>query len=172
MQDVLVPVDTDPLTGAPILGPVAVSPVLSTAEAALATRPVEGGCVGLAGLVSVRRLKEQLALGRSLEFVVELIGLWREDADRAMHQLCESVRNCDVDQTRRHLHALEGGASELGANGLIESCQRLRASVLNDDCARWNEAMTYLQRTYQSTCAVFDGLTCVARTCELDPEVR
>jgi two-component system sensor histidine kinase RpfC len=152
--------------------PISGATFLSTIQSAFAKRPFKGSPVRLPGLVSVSRLKEQLALDRSLEFVVELVDLWREDADRSMHQLCESVRNCDVDQTRRHLHALEGGASELGANGLIESCQRLRASVLNDDCARWNEAMTHLQRTYQSTCAVFDGLTSVAKTCELDPEVR
>ena len=142
--------------------PISARTFLRTIEATLSSKRADKLPARPQGLVSIDRLKEQLALGKSLDFVLELVELWREDAERTVTELDQAVCNHDAEQARRHLHILEGGASELGARGLIESCQRLRALVREADVPHWREAMNHLHRTYQSTCAVFDGLTSVA----------
>ena len=142
--------------------PISARTFLSTIEATLSAKSACEVPARPPGLVCIDRLKEQLALGKSLDFVLELVELWREDAERTVTELEQAVRNHDAVQARRHLHVLEGGASELGARGLIESCQRLRDLVREADVPHWREAMNQLNRTYQSTCAVFDGLTSVA----------
>lgn len=148
--------------------PISARTFLSTIEATLSTKRAHEVPARPPGLVCIDRLKEQLALGKGLDFVLELVELWREDADKTLTELDHAVRNHDAVQARRHLHVLEGGASELGARGLIESCQRLRDLVRDADVLHWREAMNHLYRTYQSTCAVFDGLTSVA-TSQLKP---
>jgi two-component system sensor histidine kinase RpfC len=152
--------------------PISANSFLSTIEAVLCAKPNHGACARPRGLINIDRLKEQLALGQDLGFVLELVDLWREDADRTVDHLEHAVRNRDVAEARRHLHVLEGGASELGARGLIESCRTLRALVRHADVRDWLEgldAMNHVRRTYQSTCAVFDGLTSVAK-CQLTPD--
>ena len=146
--------------------PISARAFLTTIEATLAAKgPLKARP---SGLVSIDRLKEQLALGKSLDFVLELVDLWREDADRTVMELKQAVQTQNALEARRHLHVLEGGASELGAHGLIESCRRLRDLVRQPEVPNWYDAMDSLWRTYQRTCAVFDGLAAVA-THELEP---
>ncbi|MGE3780006.1 MAG: ATP-binding protein, partial [Pirellulaceae bacterium] len=140
--------------------PISARTFLTTIEATLTAKgPLNARP---SGLVSIDRLKEQLALGKSLDFVVELVDLWREDADRTVVELGQAVQTQNAVEARRHLHVLEGGASELGAHGLIESCRRLRDLVRQSEVPDWYEAMDSLSRTYQRTCAVFEGLAAVA----------
>ena len=140
--------------------PISARTFLTTIEATLAAKgPLNARP---SSLVSIDRLKEQLALGKSLDFVVELFDLWREDADRTVVELRQAVQTQNAVEARRHLHVLEGGASELGAYGLIESCRRLRSLVRQSEVPHWYEAMDSLSRTYQRTCAVFEGLAAVA----------
>lgn len=143
--------------------PISARTFLSTIEAALSTNGPYIPVHRAHGFVSTERLKEQLALGKNLDFVLELVDLWREDADKTVAELELAIRNQDPAQARKHLHLLEGGASELGARVLIESCQRLRTLVLNAAAHEWHEAMEHLRRSYDSTCEVFDGLTFVAK---------
>lgn len=146
--------------------PISARTFLATIEATLAAKgPLSARP---SGLVSIDRLKEQLALGKSLDFVLELVDLWREDADRTVVELEQAVQTQNAVEARRHLHVLEGGASELGAHGLIESCRRLRDLVRQSDVPSWHEAMDSVRRAYQRTCAVFDGLAAVA-THEFEP---
>lgn len=140
--------------------PISARTFLATIEATLSEKgPLNARP---SGLVSIDRLKEQLALGKSLDFVLELVDLWREDADRTVVELEQAVQTQNAVEARRHLHVLEGGASELGAHGLIESCRRLRDLVRKSEVPAWTGAMDSLRRTYQRTCAVFDGLAAVA----------
>lgn len=113
-------------------------------------------------LVSTARLKEQLALGKELAFVLELVDLWREDADKTLPELEQAINNRDAAQARKHLHVLEGGASELGACALIESCRQLRTLVCDAAAYEWHDAMDQLRGTYERTCKVFDGLASLA----------
>jgi two-component system sensor histidine kinase RpfC len=142
--------------------PIRAPALLRTIESTLERRPASKHSGLPSGFVSVGRLREQLTLGKGLDFVLELIALWREGADSALADLDEAVRQEDRAQVRKQLHLLEGGASEIGAQGFIESCQRLRSLVRDGETDRWAEAMAHIRGTYESTCLLFDALSALA----------
>jgi two-component system sensor histidine kinase RpfC len=146
--------------------PISAQTFLATIESALTARP-RPAKARPSGIVCIARLKEQMALGKSLDFVVELYDLWRTDADRTVAGLDEAVRDGNGTSVRRHLHLLEGGASELGARDLIASCQRFRRLVRDSDAGTWHGAMEELQHAYEHTCSVFEALHSVAKDDEL-----
>jgi len=145
--------------------PISARALLATIESALAAR-IQPIRARPAGVVCTDRLKAQMALGKSLDFVVQLAELWRTDADRTVTDLDVAIRERDGANARRHLHMLEGGASELGAHDLIARCQRLRMLVRESDANSWPSAMEELQEAYENTCSVFDALNCVTAETE------
>lgn len=149
--------------------PISARALLATIESALLarSRPVR---TRPAGVVCTDRLKAQMALGKSLDFVVQLAELWRTDADRTVTDLDQAVRERNGANARRYLHMLEGGASELGAHDLIVRCQQLRALVRESDANSWPGAMEELQEAYENTCSVFDALNRVAAETALSKE--
>lgn len=146
--------------------PIRAHTFLATIESALSARP-RPAQARRSAIVCIDRLKEQMVLGKSLDFVVELYGLWRTDADRTVAALDEAIRDGSASSIRRHLHLLEGGASELGARDLIASCHRLRTLVTESNVNAWGGAMKELKQAYDQTCSVFDALHFVATEDEL-----
>jgi len=142
--------------------PISAQTFLRTIEAALLAKGPIKPTTRNGQLVSTSRLQEQLALGKNLDFVLELVDLWREDADKTVAELELAIKRRDPVQARRYLHLLEGGASELGASALIKSCQQLRFLVRDAATGEWHDAMAQVRRVYHGTCEVFEGLTSVA----------
>lgn len=142
--------------------PISAPSFLATLGGLLDKRPLDPREDETLNIVSVDRLRQQLALGQDLGFVLEIAELWREDGDRTMRQLDRAVDQGDVERIRKHLHSLQGGAIEIGALACVERCEELRKLLREAAPGEWTDSFARLRSTYEETCRVFDLLASMA----------
>jgi two-component system sensor histidine kinase RpfC len=103
------------------LSPPAQGTPKGPAQRVAALAPVE------ANLLDRGKLAMVGSLGGSADFLAELTAGFAEDAARSIEEAVAAVAEHDYPRLHEALHALRGSAAEMGAVGVVEVCDRLRA---------------------------------------------
>jgi HPt (histidine-containing phosphotransfer) domain-containing protein len=88
------------------------------------------------------------SLGLDDDSLIEVLGIWLEDASRRFRQLGEAARSGDAARVRQISHALRGSSSNFGARALTAELSAVEANPdsLGDEAVR-----SALERTFART---------------------
>jgi HPt (histidine-containing phosphotransfer) domain-containing protein len=79
--------------------------------------------MGILDPAALENLREMV--GGDVEFMVELMNTYLEDAPRMLIDMDQALESGDVAVLRRAAHSLKSNSAEFGAMGLSELCREL-----------------------------------------------
>jgi two-component system sensor histidine kinase RpfC len=95
--------------------------------------------------VDPAQLEYLLSIGDE-NFVQSIIDSYLEDTSDIMTAFRQSIDDDSVEDFRFHAHAFKSGASNIGANSLVETCSRLEVITEQDFASRKLEYLSKIER--------------------------